>query len=242
MLHKFTLRLSVFLLLASFGSSASACCLLPVLNPFAWIFGHGCGYGQGYGYVQSYSYGHGYGYGHGQGYGSHPWYGSGCGRFVHQGGYQGHQGSIYNPGYPSIVPSAGCDCTSNAVTPTMAPATTGAAWPSSVTTPQASLWGIPGGWSPQRQWTPPATAWQTQQFATAGPMFAPAQTAMSTAPIYGPTYDVTVPASQVAGDIRGDHEYPVIPNGYNSAAAVPIQRVGYQPRQRPVRQYSQAIR
>ena len=232
MLRKFTLRLSTFLLLASLGSSASACCLLPVLNPFAWIFGHGCGYGHG----------HGYGHGQGYGYGYQPWYGSGCGGCGHQGVYQGHQGSIYTPGYPSMVPSAGCDCTPNAGTPPMAPATTGVAWPAAVTTAQASPWGIRGGWSPQRQWAPPATAWQTQQFATAGPMFAPSQTAMSTAPIYGPTYDITTPAHQVAGDIRGDHEFPVIPNGYSPAAGAPVQRVGYQPRPRPVRPYSQAIR
>ena len=143
-----------------------------------------------------------------------------------------------------MAPSAGCDCTSNVVTPTptMVPTTTGATWPSAAMTPQAAPWGIPGGWSPQRQWTPPVTAWQTQQFSTAVPSFAPPQTAMSTAPIYGPTYDVTGPAPRVVGDIRGDHEHPVTPNGYNSAVGTPIHRVGYQPRERSVRRYSQAIR
>ncbi len=245
MLRQYTLRLSAFLLLATLSSSASACGLLPILNPFAWVFGYGCGYG----------YGHcGYGYAGYSGHSCRPWCGHGCGyghgyyRGGHHGGYPGWGGSVYTPAYPS---STDCNCGAGTSVPTpTAPATTGVLWPNSTATAQLNTFGSNRSWRPQYQWSPSAPAWRPQPFGTAAPGYAAPQTAMSTAPMYGPVYEVPGPVTQpspqvaagAAGDIQGDHHLPVIPNGYYPGASAPIHPASFQPpRPRPVRRYSQVV-
>ena len=238
MLSKLTLRLCTVLLLVSFGSSASACGLFPFLNPFAWCgyggygYGYGCGYRShgaccygGYGY-RGYGYrGHGWGgYGHGWGHGYG--YGNAC---------CDASASVYTPGSPMVGSASNCDCGPGHG----ATAAAGTAWSAPGVTTPSTAWSNPGGWSPQRAWTPPGTTWQSQPYpqAMTSHWQAPAQTAMSTAPVYGPVYEVPGPGapanSRVAGDILGDHETPVIPNGYQPVMGAPIHRASFQAPQFP---------
>ena len=226
MFHQLTLRLSAFLFLTAAGSTASACCLLPFLNPFAWMCGHGCGYGQGYAAVQ-------------------PW----CGPLSGHPRYGWHQAwgaTSNNPGFPATGPALNCEYPPGTVTPPMVPATTGFNWPGNMTTSQTAAWGTYGGWRPQYRWSPPATAWQIQplQYSMMAPGYATPQSVMSTAPAYGPVETMlpyTQPtAAHVAGDIAGDHEFPVIPNSFNPAVGIPIQPAGYLPR--TVRRYRSVVR
>lgn len=241
MLRKITLRVCAFLLIASLGSSANACGLFPFLNPFAWT----CGYGYG-------------GYGNaccGYGYGAYrPWYGGGwgCGYRGYRGcrsGYYGYGyghgygygGSIYTPSYPAVAPAADCNC--GAVTPS-APISSGTAWSVPSMTAPSTAWSSPGAWRPQYQWTPPATAWQS--YPNAAATWSAPQTAMSTAPVAGPSWEVSSPsgspAPQVAGDIHGDHEFPVVPNGFQSGMGAPVHPASYRTPVRRVRHYSGVVR
>ena len=221
MSRKLTNRFCAFVLLVTMGSTANACCLLPFLNPFAWTCGYGCGYGA-------------------PGYAAMPWCGPAAGWRGF--GHQGWGGSAYRPYYPHYspaAPAADCHCAPGSFTPTAFPATTGSVWPSSTMTARTSAWASPGGWRPQYRWTPPATAWQLQPQLHS-------RTAMSTAPIYGPTWEVSDSAAQqataVAGDIRGDHEIPVIPNSFNAAAGTSVHPAHYQPRPQTVQQYRGVVR
>jgi hypothetical protein len=228
MIRQFSLRLAAFLLLATFASSASACCLLPFLNPFAWC-GYGCGngcYGAGYGYSMW-----------------NPCCSSGYGYGSSYGGYQSYGGSVYTPSYaPGYgAPAADCNCgaaTGPAAVPqAIAP---GAAWNS-----QATPWSGRTAWQPQHQWTPGPASWQSQQYGM-NPQAMPQQTAMSTAPIYGPTWETPAPQAgyrpQVAGDIQGDHEFHAIPNAYRGGARPPIHRASFQRFPQTTRRYPRAVR
>jgi hypothetical protein len=214
MIRQYSLRLTAFLLLTTFASSASACCLLPFLNPFAWT----CGYG----------YGHGYGR---VGCGSSQWNPQ-CGYVAGYGyrGYQSYGSSSYAPSYSAGFGASASDCNcggshGSAVVPQGA--VPGAAWNTQ-----------PMAWSAQ-------TAWLPQQH---GMNFQPVrqQTVMSTAPIYGPTWESSAPPTdyrpQVAGDIRGDHEYPVIQNTYRGGARPPIHRTSFQRFPRATPRYSRSVR
>jgi hypothetical protein len=212
MIRKLALRLCVLTLLAATGSTANACCLLPFLNPFAWACGHGCG--------------HGYGYG-GAGYRTtSPWCAPACGGGYYgvHGGHHGWASSGYRPSYPTLTQSTGCDCTSNAIVPNSGLTMTSTAFPNVGMTAQTSALGVPV------PWTSPATAFQPQHSVYSTP--AP-RTAMSTAPIYGPTWQVQGPTPDVGGDIRGDHEIPVIPNGFNPAMRAAVRPTAYHPMHRP---------
>ncbi|MCH2203638.1 MAG: hypothetical protein MK102_16845 [Fuerstiella sp.] len=203
MIRKLTLRLCVLTLLAAIGSTANACCLLPFLNPFAWTCGHGCGYGYGYG---------------GAGYRmTSPWCAPACGGGYYgaHGGHHGWASSGYRPSYPALAQSTGCDCTSSAGL-----TTTSTAFSNVGMTPQVSALGVPV------PWTSSPTAFQPQHSVYSTP--AP-RTAMSTAPIYGPTWQVQGPMSDSGGDIRGDHEIPVIPNGFNSTMRAAVHPAAYRP-------------
>ncbi len=216
----------MILFLTAAGSTASACCLLPFLNPFAWTCGHGCGYGHSYAVAQ-------------------PW----CSPFRGYPGYGWHQGSgaiSYGPGHPSMVPALNCEGPPGTVTSPMVPATTGFNWPGNVTTSQMAGWGPYGSWRPQYRWSPPGMAWQVQplQYSMIAPTYAAPQSVMSTAPAYGlmgnPMPYTPSAAAHVAGDIAGDHEFPVIPNSFTPAVGTPIQPASYLPR--TVRRYRGAVR
>lgn len=238
MFRKLTLHLCAFLLLASCATSASACGLFPFLNPFAWTcgygYGNGCGYG-GYGYGACGYRGCGYGYRYpgygaccGYGYGG---YGYGYGAWG--GGYNGWMASGPAAGYPAMASASDCDCGPTTATPTTSYLPGGTAWSTAGYTPQTTAWSGHGGWSPHRPWTPPSTAWQAPQ------------TAMSTAPIYGPTWEMpgsaAGPAPRVAGDIHGDHEVPVMQNSWQPGMGAPIHPASYQPRPRTVRRYTGVV-
>lgn len=240
MTRQFFLRLTAFLLLATFASSASACCLLPFLNPFAW-----CGYGCGTG-----CYGAGYGYSAWS-----PWYGSGygggCCGYGGYGGYQSYSGSIYTPGYSHGYGAPGSDCNCGAATgPAVVPQATPSAGPGTTWNTQPTPWSGRTAWQvqpqPQQQyqWTPGPVSWRPGQYGVTGPAV-PQQTTMSTAPIYGPSWEVPSPAAgyqpQVAGDIRGDHEFHAIPNAYRGGPRPPIHRASFQRLPRTTRRYSRSV-
>ena len=65
-----TLFLTVALL-CGLSSTASACCFIPLLDPFHWLFGCSSGYGPG----QYCGPGYGYGQPYGHGYGNRGWHG-----------------------------------------------------------------------------------------------------------------------------------------------------------------------
>ena len=226
MIRQLTLRLCVLLCVATMGSTASACCLFPFLNPFAWTCGHGCGYGQG-----------GYGYAAAQ-----PWGGPARGSYGYGGrSYAGRPswgGSAYTPSYPMTGSATDCECATSSYSSNGFPATAGSSWPNTGMAAYTSAMSPTAGWSPQRQWAPQATSWQAQPpmvsmtAPTSG--FAAPQIAMSTAPVYGPAWEVPGPTPQPAahmiGDIRGDHEIPVIPNSFHPMAGPPVHPASYRPR------------
>lgn len=229
MIRKFTLQLVAFLLLASFASTASACGLFPFLNPFAWCgYGYRCGYGSyGYGNCCGYGYG-GYGY---RSYG-YPGYGACCGQGYGYGYGMASSGG-YTPGYGAVASASDCDCGPATATPSTAYTPGGTAWSAPVYTPQTTAWNSPGGWSPHRPWSPAGMGWQAPR------------TAMSTAPVYGPTWEMpgsaAGPAPRIASDIMGDHEVPVMQNSWQSGMGAPIHPASFQPRPRPVRHYSGVV-
>ena len=229
MLRNFSVVLVALTFSSSLAASAQACCLLPFLNPFSWT----CGYGYG---CQNYN----------------PccapgWSGG------YPGGYRSYGRSIYTPSYSPGFPGADCNCNSGVPTSTVpaSPAATDAsAWmtPTNGWSAPMTAWSGYPAWRPQRHWqSAMAPGWNTMPQA---PM---PQTAMSTAPIYGPTYEIPTPTryqtAQATGDIYGDHEIPVTPNSYQSATPAPIHRVnyrrpmGYQPLYpRPARRYFNVVR
>ena len=227
--RNFCLQLSAFLLLATFASTANACCLLPCLNPFAWLCGYGYGYGCG-GYPGSccgwYAPGSGYGYG---GYG-------------YRTGYTGWPGSAWTPAWSSapatVFPSSAA-----------VPGSPATSWAPSI--PASSY----PAWQPQPWITVPTTAWSPQAswpMTTSLPSPTTRWSAtVTTAPVYRPAWNPAVSATPGitpdAGDIAGDHEYSVIPNSFQGP--VPAQRVGFQSapagfgvRLRAPRRYSQTVR
>ncbi|MCH2210644.1 MAG: hypothetical protein MK110_05045 [Fuerstiella sp.] len=208
MIRKLTLRFCVLTLLAVTSSTVNACCLLPFLNPFAWTCGHGCGSGFGYGY-------------RGAGYGiSSPWCAPACGGGYYGAhrGYHGWSRSGYTPAYPVLTQSTGCDCTSGPAIPSSDVTNTG--FPNAGMATQTSALGFP------TLLTPSATAFQPQFPVYSAP--AP-RTAMSTAPIYGPAWQVPSPTPHVSGDIRGDHQLPVIPNGFSPSTPAVVHPAAYHP-------------
>ena len=240
MVKHLTLRLSAFFLLATAGTTANACFLLPFLNPFAWTCGYGCGYGHGYGTPGLFGArpwccpllgcrGYGYGYG----IGSSGW-------------HHGWHGPSYSPSYPSVAPNPCCESLPGSVTPPIVPDTAQTSWPGAVSNSQTALWGSAGGWRPQYQWSPPGTSWQPfpQQYSMTAPTYAAPQNMMSTAPTWYPTSNgigyTPQTAARVPGDIGGDHELPVIPNSFHPATGAPFQPTGYP--LRTVRRYSGVVR
>ncbi len=237
----------------STANTAQACCLPYILNPFAWFGGYGCGYGYGYGGA-GYA-GAGYGYG-GYGYG----------------GYQPSYGGGYAPqapimSYPAATP--GCNCTSAvpqqpALTAVRVPVTTYRAVTQYV--PQTTYrtqyrQAAPLGYqNPQVAYAPsygggiayPATSYYNANPAPAATVYNQIPAAVNSAPtVYGsPTIYHAAPnvaTPHPAGDIAGDHEYPiqgmvapVIPNAGNGA--VPIRRVSYGVTPQSPQRYSSVLR
>jgi len=243
--RKLCLRLCAFLVLTTFVSTANACCLLPFLNPFAWMFGCGYGYNPA-GYYGSYQPYCGTGWGHGDygrgGYG-HGGYGHG-----HATNYPGWTGNIYTPAWSA--PAGNCDCNPTVVPQTAVPS---AALPGSSFT----------AWSPVRSW-PGYSAWQPQQYA-AGPSMAwqpqsgwptlaspvaqttPRAASMNTAPMYGPVWSVPSTTAPGVTAAAGDHEYSVIPNSFQGPipirpASFQATSAGYGIRPRAPHRYTQTVR
>jgi hypothetical protein len=229
------------------ANAAQACCLPHILNPFAWFGFYGCGYGAP-GYA-----GAGYGY---PGYGGYqPAYG---------GGYA-PQAPIMN--YPAAAPA--CNCTSTipqqpALTAVQVPVTTYRAVtqyvPQTTYRTQYRQAAVPVYQNPTAAFAPsyggglsypvtgsyniaPAPATAAYNSATAPVISNPAVYGSPT--IYHATPNVTTP--RPAGDVAGDHEYPiqgmltpVIPSVQQSA--VPIRRVSYGVTPRSPTRYSNAVR
>jgi len=241
MIRKLTLHITAFLLVASFTSSASACYLFPFLNPFAWTCGYGCGnncYSGGYGHSAWRS-----------------WWNHGCGYSGYYGGYRSYGGSTYSPGYNPGYGAPASDCNCNAATgPSVVPspgAVGGTAW----NTPMQPM-SQGTAWRPMHRpmtapmaWQQPGHGMHQPQFAPqqfSAQQFAPQQTAMSTMPVYGPTWEVPQHAAprqaQASGDVYGDHEHRVIQNSYRPADRPLVRPAGYQRPMQPVRPYGRFIR
>ena len=237
MIRKLTLRITAFLLIASFTSSASACYLFPFLNPFAWTCGNGCD-SPGYGHASLWRswWNHGCGYGYGGYYG----------------GYRSYGGSIYSPSYNPGFGAPASDCNCNASTgPSVVPSPgAGAAWNAPMR-PMHQQMEAPVAWQQPSHGMYQPQQFTSQQFAPpqfTPQQFAPQQTALSTMPVYGPTWEVpqhTPPQfaapqhAQASGDVYGDHEHRVIQNSYRPADRPLVRHAGYQ---RPARPYGRFIR
>ena len=116
-----TLCLTVALL-CGLSSTASACCFIPLLDPFHWLFGCSCGYGQGHFCGLGYGNGQPYGnaYGHGGWHAANPWATQrfiddwlGYGYLRNQQGtlghYPGRPFGCYQPHFPRLfAPHAPC--------------------------------------------------------------------------------------------------------------------------------------
>lgn len=264
--RKFTLQLLASLMLVSTTSTASACCLPPVLNPFVWLFGcgsgcnTGCGYGYGYapqcGLAPLFC-GTGCGYGYGE---CGPVYGAAAATGYNTMGTS----TIYSPSWPTATGNCGCETAGTmphqqAYASPPAQATAWAPAPSYGYNynPPIAQHRIPmpaAAWSPAQAWTP-APGWSAPQQSAWMPAPAPRSAALPTAPMYGPAWEVPPSAprtfNSASGDITGDHEayhapsypLPVTPATYRRYAPnTQVHPVSYGVRPRPARQYRQAVR
>ena len=260
--RKLTIQILAALMLVGTTSTADACCLPPVLNPFVWLFGcghgcnSGCGTSQGCGLAPLFcGTGCGYGYGYGGecapacgGYA--PGYGGAAPAYGSMG-----TSTLYSPSWPSASAGCGCDSAASAIPPQhgFAPAPQATAWA------PAPAYGYGNGFNPAMAqqhrpmtaaaWSPNA-AWAPAPAPTAWAPVAPTRSAaLPTAPIYGPWESAAPPNPRAAaGDITGDHEapnayrVPVSPATYQSRARDSrVRPVSYGVRPRPARQYRQSI-
>ncbi|MDG1893688.1 MAG: hypothetical protein P8J37_02150 [Fuerstiella sp.] len=238
------------------ANTANACCLPYILNPFAWFGFYGCGYGYG---APGYA-GAGYGYGH-PGYGG---YGYGGYQPAYRGGYT-PQAPIMN--YPTAAPA--CNCTSvipqqPALTAVQVPVTTYRAVtqyvPQTTYQTQYRQAAIPAYQNTTAAYAPsfgggvnyPVAGTYNIAPAPAAAAYAPTTAPVMSSPtVYGnPTiYQATpnVATPHPAGDVAGDHEYPiqgmvapVIPSAQQNV--VPIRRVSYGVTPRSPVRYGSVVR